>query len=81
MDRDGRGYEDRRARVQPARILIPDLVAERLRSLQERPELPGRGGHGSAPRDALPGVAGGGGTRPYRRSWQLPMACPPRSTY
>jgi len=44
MDRDGRaqGYEDRRARLQPGRILIPDLVAERLRSLQERPELPGR---------------------------------------
>src|SRR5215472_5887505 len=21
------------------------------------------------------------GTRPYRRSWQLPIACPPRSTY
>src|SRR5215471_9639017 len=62
MDRDGRaqGYEDRRARLQPGRILIPDLVAERLRSLQERPELPGRGGHGSAPRNALPGAAGGG---------------------
>jgi len=46
MDMDGRvqGYEDRRARSQPGRILIPDLVAERLRSLQERPELPGRGG-------------------------------------
>ena len=45
MDRDGRAqdYEDRRARLQPGRILIPDLVAERLRSLQERPELPGRG--------------------------------------
>src|SRR5215472_11279395 len=57
MDRDGRaqGYEDRRARLQPGRILIPDLVAERLRSLQERPELPGRGGHGSAPRMLSPG--------------------------
>ena len=30
MDRDGRaqGYEDRRATLQPGRILIPDLVAE-----------------------------------------------------
>ena len=47
MDRDGRaqGYEDRRARLQPGRILIPDLVAERLRSLQERPELLGGGAH------------------------------------
>ena len=83
MDGDGRaqGYEDRRARLQLGRILIPDLVAERLRSLQERPELPGRGGHGSALRDALPGVAGGGGTRPYRRSSQLPIAYPFRSTY
>jgi len=47
MNRDGRaqGYEDRRARLQPGRILISDLVAERLRSLQERPELLGGGAH------------------------------------
>ena len=58
MDRDGRaqGYEGRRARLQPGRILIPDLVAERLRSLRERPELAGRDGDGSGPRDALPGA-------------------------
>jgi len=37
-----------------------------------------------APRGMLSPRATAGGrlrARPYRRSWQLPIACPPRSTY